>query len=124
MAFWSPTTPMTLVLLAMALHGFGHGMCMGPGAVVAISRLSPQQMAAGSTLRQMIQQLGGVAASAVLGTVLASLRAGASTVTEIQRSYDVVFAIAAAAGVGIVLLALMVPPIDRGTDARATVPSR
>lgn len=123
-ALWSPTTSMTLVLLAMALHGFGHGMCMGPGAVVAISRLSPQQMPAGSTLRQMIQQLGGVAASAVLGTVLSTMRASATTVTQIQHSYNVVFAIATVAGVGIVLLALRVPPIDRSTGPADTVTSR
>ena len=65
------------------------------------------------TLRQMIQQLGGVLASALLGTVLATLRDGAVGVDEIQHAYNVVFWIATASAVAIVALALRVAPHER-----------
>ena len=106
---WSPTTSSTMIIASMLLHGVGQGLYMGPTVVVALSKMPAARVGQASTLRQVIQQLGGASVSALLGTLLGAHRDNVRSVGKIQNAYNLVFAVSAVIAGVLFVLTLRIP---------------
>jgi EmrB/QacA subfamily drug resistance transporter len=106
---WSPSTSSTMIIASMLLHGVGQGLYMGPTVVVALSKMPASRVGQASTLRQVIQQLGGASVSALLGTLLSAHRDSVRSVTRIQHAYNLVFVVSAVIAGALFVLTLRIP---------------
>jgi EmrB/QacA subfamily drug resistance transporter len=106
---WGPHTSTGVIIGSMLVHGIGQGLYLGPTVVVALSKVPMSRIAQASTLRQLFQQLGSVVVSALLGTVLAAHRDGAQGLFAVQQAYEIVFFVAAAVAVLLLVLTLRIP---------------
>jgi EmrB/QacA subfamily drug resistance transporter len=106
---WSPGTSSAMIIASMLIHGVGQGLYMGPTVVVALSKMPASRVGQASTLRQVIQQLGGASVSALLGTLLGIHRDHVRGATKIQHAYNLIFAVSALIAGALFVLTLRIP---------------
>jgi DHA2 family multidrug resistance protein len=110
-------TPIALVVVFLAMQGFGMGLTSAPATVAGLNALSGRFVAQASAMRSLSSQVAGATAIAVLSTVVASRMGDSPTVTESQHAYNAAFLLA---GVGLavaVVLAFKLPrTAERGAE--------
>ena len=118
-AFAGPHTNDWLLVLWLAIRGFGLGAVMIPLMAVAFLGLDKEQIAHASVLTRTVQQIGGSFGTAVLAVILS----GAVTARhgDLVTAFDIAFWWATGFSALAVLLSLWLPGAPRSP---AAVPGR
>lgn len=122
------TTPVTYLILVLAIQGLGNGLATMPNTVAAMNSVQSRFVAQASAVRSLNRQIAGSLGVAILATVVAGQigavsAAGLSgaSASEAQHAYNLVFLIALAALAVAFVLAFFLP--DRA-GARAAQEAR
>jgi EmrB/QacA subfamily drug resistance transporter len=115
------TTPIALVVVLLALQGFGSGLMISPATVAGLSDLPPHLLAQGTTVRALASQVGGALSVGLLGAVVAIGMGSHPTPGQAQAAYDSAFAVAAAVVLLALVFACRMPRSKRSPDPVAAV---
>ncbi|MEA3217865.1 MAG: hypothetical protein QOJ19_4021 [Acidimicrobiia bacterium] len=85
------TTPLWVIGALLCLQGLGMGIGMSPLMVAGMSDLPPNQVARGSAVRSLTNQISGAFAVAALGALVAARMGTATTPTHAVASYNSAF---------------------------------
>jgi EmrB/QacA subfamily drug resistance transporter len=102
-------TPIGVIVVLLALQGFGMGLTSAPATVAGMNALSGRFVAQASAMRSLSSQVAGATAIALTSTVVASRMGDAPTPSEAQTAYNTAFLIVGSGLVGAVLIALRLP---------------
>jgi EmrB/QacA subfamily drug resistance transporter len=114
----SPTTPIGLIVAALAVQGLGFGLCAMPTIVAGLDRLPEQWIAQAAAVRSLVSQVAAASTIAILSAVVAAHMGRNPSPSHAQTSYNRAF-LTMSAGLAVAFLcALRVP---RHTTKRAEV---
>jgi DHA2 family multidrug resistance protein len=85
------TTPLWVIGALLCLQGLGMGIGMSPLMVAGMSDLPPNQVARGSAVRSLTNQISGAFAVAALGALVAARMGTSTTPTHAVASYNSAF---------------------------------
>lgn len=111
------TTPVWVVVAAMAVQGLTWGMTTSPSMLAGLADLPPRLVSQGSAVRALAGQVAGALGVAVLGAVLAVRMGTAPSPSHAQRAYNDVFWVVSAGLVVALYLATRLPARTTTTPA-------
>jgi EmrB/QacA subfamily drug resistance transporter len=114
LARMSPSTSLAYVAGCLFVGGLGTGLAMMPPNVTAMNAVPHRKVSQATALSQVSRQLAGAAGTAVLASILASLRPttnlrAPAAVSDLVDAYDTLFLIVVALLVCATILAVRLP---------------
>jgi DHA2 family multidrug resistance protein len=111
-------TPMSAIAALIAVQGLGMGLAAVPATVAAMNALSEGQMAQGSAMRSLCNQVAGAVSIAALSTLVGARMGSAPSPAHAQAAYNSAFLVAAG---GVLVAALLGARLPRSARRREAV---
>jgi MFS family permease len=109
------TTPIAIVVVCLAVQGFGCGLMSAPATVAGLSDLPRNLLAQGTVVRSLTGQVGGALSIGVLGAVIAIAMGSHPTPSQTQDAYNAGFAAAGVAVLFALVLSCRMPKVLRSS---------